>query len=181
MEEGGKMLRVPIDCEQRKTGSKARAIVHYKLNAEHWDYREETGNDYGRDCVIELSENNRWNNHKIEGQIKGTCKPALLKREKCFSFPMEIKTINYALGARSAFVLFYVDVEHEVVYYLPIQDYFIANKMLFDKLDTGQEKMNVHIPTDNILSNGDFDLQEIAKSVYVDGPSRALRKYNSKV
>ena len=47
MKEGVKMFRTPIDCEPRKTGSKARAIVHYKLNAEHWDYREETGNDYG--------------------------------------------------------------------------------------------------------------------------------------
>lgn len=51
--------------------------------------------------------------------------------------------------------------------------------MLFDKLDTVQERMNVHIPIDNILSDDDFDLQEIAKSVYVDGPSRNLRKYDS--
>lgn len=179
MKEGVKMPRTPIDCEPRKTSSKARAIVHYKLNAEHWDYREETGNDYGRDCVIELSENDCWNNHKIEGQIKGTRSPEILKREKCFSFPLEVKTINYALNARGAFVLFYVDVENEVVYYLPIQDYFIANKTLFDKLDTGQERMSVHIPIDNILSDDDFDLQEIAKSVYVDGPSRNLRKYDS--
>lgn len=123
MKEGVKMPRTPIDCEPRKTGSKARAIVHYKLNAEHWDYREETGNDYGRDCVIELSENDCWNNHKIEGQIKGTRSPEILKREKCFSFPLEVKTINYALNAPGAFVLFYVDVENELVYYLPIQDY----------------------------------------------------------
>ena len=39
--------------------------------------------------------------------------------------------------------------------------------------------MIVHIPIDNILSDDDFDLQEIAKSVYVDGPSRNLRKYDS--
>lgn len=90
-----------------------------------------------------------------------------------------MKIINYALNAPGAFVLFYVDVENEVVYYLPIQDYFIANKTLFDKLDTWQERMNVHIPIDNILSDDDFDLQEIAKSVYVDGPSRNLRKYDS--
>lgn len=99
MKEGVKMPRTPIDCEPCKMGSKARAIVHYKLNAEHWDYREETGNDYGRDCVIELSENDYWNNHKIEGQIKGTRSPEILKREKCFSFPLEVKTINYAINA----------------------------------------------------------------------------------
>lgn len=84
MKEGVKIPCTPIDCEPRKTGSKARAIVHYKLNAEHWDYREETGNDYERDCVIELSENDCWNNHKIEGQIKGTRSPEMLKKENVF-------------------------------------------------------------------------------------------------
>lgn len=75
-------------------------------------------------------------------------------------------------------MLFYVDVENEVVCYLPIQDYFITNKTFFDKLEMRQEKIGVHIPIDNILSDDDFDLQEIAKSVYVDGPSRNLRKYD---
>lgn len=106
MKEGVKVPCTPIDCEPRKTGSKARAIVHYKLNAEHWDYREETGNNYERDCVIELSENDCWNNHKIEGQIKGMRSPEMLKKEKCFSFTLEVKNINYALNAPGAFVLF---------------------------------------------------------------------------
>ena len=175
------MPRTPIDSEACRIGSKARAIVHYKLNAEHWDYREETGNDYGRDCIIELSENDCWNNHKIEGQIKGTCNPTQLKREKCFSFPLDIKTINYALGTPSAFSLFYVDIVNEAVYYLPIQDYFISNNDLFDKLDKVQGTINVHIPVDNILSDNDFDLQEISKSVYVDGSSRKLKRYCSTV
>ena len=65
----------PKDDEKRRTGSRGRGIVHFKLNADHWDYREETGNDYGRDCVAELSENDEWLNHKVEGQIKGTASP----------------------------------------------------------------------------------------------------------
>ncbi len=126
MEENRKKPRTLIDSEKRRIGSKARAIVHYKLNAEHWDYCEETSNDYGRDCIIELSEDDCWNNHKIEGQIKETHTPKRLKNEKYFSFPLEIKTINYALGTPSAFVLFYVDIGNEAVYYLLIQDYFIS-------------------------------------------------------
>ena len=82
----------PKDDEQRKTGSKGRAVVHYQLDADHWDYREETGNDYGRDCVIELSENNEWQNHKVEGQIKGTIAPKQVNNE--ISFPMPVKTIE---------------------------------------------------------------------------------------
>lgn len=50
------MARFPIDTEQRKTGSRACAIVHYRINSDHWVYREETEIDIGRDCILELSE-----------------------------------------------------------------------------------------------------------------------------
>jgi len=59
---------------------------------------------------------------------------------------------------------------------LPIQDYFIANPVLFDKLENNSQTINVHIPYDNIVCEEDFDLQQIAKSVYINGPSRNLRK-----
>ena len=171
------MSRMPMDTESRRIGSRARAIMHYSLDANHWDYREETGNDYGRDCIIELSENNKWMNHKIEGQIKGSRQPNFLKDGLSISFPLDIKTINYALGTQVAFVLFFVDVTNETVYYLPLQDYFITNKKLFAKLDSGQESMAVHIPIDNVLTSEDTDLQQIAKSTYVDGPSKKLKKH----
>jgi len=89
---------------------------------------------------------------------------------------METKTIMYGLGSSSAFVLFYVDNSNEIVYYLPIQDYFIANPNLFELLNSDQKTINVHIPLDNVVSEDDFDLQQIAKSVYVDGPASSLRK-----
>lgn len=170
------MANAPKDCEQRVVGSTARGIVHYKFPKTNWEYHEITGADHGTDCIVELIEDEEYQNKKIEGQIKGTNKPTLLSSGKCFSFPMEIKTILYGLGSSSAFVLFYVDNVSETVYYLPIQDYFISNPSLFNVLKTGQKTLNVHIPTDNIVSEDDFDLREIAKSVYVDGPSRKLRK-----
>ena len=169
--------RFPIDNDTRKTASRACAIVHYFIDSDHWLYREDTEIDVGRDCVLELSENNRWLNHKIECQIKGTKKPVKLKREDAFSFPLETKTIMYALNSANAFVLFYVDVTNEVVYYLPIQDYFIADKKRFDKLDGNQDTINVHIPIDNMLSEKDSELQDIARSTYVDGPSKKLKKH----
>ena len=58
----------PKDDEKRKTSSNGRAIVHFMLDADHWDYKEETVNDYGRDCIVELSEKDEWLNHKVEGQ-----------------------------------------------------------------------------------------------------------------
>ena len=92
------------------------------------------------------------------------------------SFPIDVKTVNYGLGSNVAFVLFVVDVDNEKVYYLPLQDYFIANPSEFDKLEKNKEKINVHIPTCNLVDDNDFELQQIAKSVYVDGPTRRLRR-----
>ena len=64
----------------------------------------------------------------------------------------------------------------EMIYYLPIQDYFIANPALFDQLEQNERKMSVHIPCDNLVFDNDFELQQIAKSTYIGGPSRNLRK-----
>ena len=69
-----------------------------------------------------------------------------------------------------------MDVETEMVYYLPIQDYFIANPALFDQLEQNERKMSVHIPCDNLVFDNDFELQQIAKRTYIGGPSRNLRK-----
>ena len=170
------MESAPKDCNQRIIGSKARGIVHYKFPKEHWEYHECTGTDHGTDCIIELIENEEFINKKIEGQIKGCNCPQKMKRENAFSFPMEVKTIKYGLGSSSAFILFYVDNSNEIVYYLPIQDYFIANPNLFELLNSDQKTINVHIPLDNVVSEDDFDLQQIAKSVYIDGPASSLRK-----
>lgn len=179
------MARFPIDTEERKTGSRACAIVHYQLNSDHWVYREDTEIDVGRDCIIELSENDRWQNHKIECQIKGVrsvsrLNKMKLKKENAYSFPLEKKTIMYALNSNTAFVLFFVDINSETAYYLAIQDYFIANKNLFEKLNSSEDgTINVHISLNCVLSYSDQDLQDIAKSVYVDGPGSELKKHNS--
>lgn len=170
------MGKLPKDCSARRIGAEARKLVHYKFPSKNWEYHELTGCDNGLDCTIELVENEEWSNKKIEGQIKGAIQPKLMKREKAFSLEIDIKTVLYGLGSSSAFVIFYVDTTNEIVYYLPLQDYFISHPTYFDKLDSNKNNINIHIPSDNIVSEEDFDLQQIAKSVYVDGPSRKLHK-----
>lgn len=152
------MARFPIDTEQRKTGSRACAIVHYRINSDHWVYREETEIDIGRDCILELSEDDKWLNHKIECQIKGVRSSSRLegmklKKENSYSFPLEKKTIMYALNSNVAFVLFLVDLANETVYYLAIQEYFIANKELFKRIEDNNDDgtLNVHISCEHIL------------------------------
>ena len=177
-EKGDCMPKMPIDTPQRKIGSRAVAVVHYYVDSNHWEFRQETGNDVGRDCTIELSENDRWLNHKIEGQIKGTTKIEPLKTRNEASFSMEVRTINYALGSSCPFVLFYVDISKENVYYLPIQEYFIDHPELFAKLDGSQDKLNLHISLENLLNRSDERLTEIAKLTYLDGPGIGLKRYS---
>lgn len=171
------MARMPIDTPQRKIGSRAVAIVHYIFDSDHWEFRQETGSDVGRDCTVELSENDRWLNHKIEGQIKGSKEIKPLKTSDEISFSMEIKTINYALGSPVPFVLFYVDVTSEVVYYLSIQDYFINHPDNFAKLEGDQEKLSLRIPICNVLNEKDGELALLAQHTYIDGPGRGLTKH----
>ena len=169
---------LPKDCTARQIGEEARKLVYYKISSINWEFHEYTGTDHGIDCVLELIENDEYHNKKIEGQIKGTQKAIKMVTKNAFSYSMEKRTINYGLGSSNAFVLFLVDVINETVYYLPIQDYFIANSKEFDRLENDNETMTIHIPCDNTVCDEDFDLQEIAKSIYVGGATRNLHKAN---
>ncbi len=170
------MSKLPKDSSARVISEEARKLVHMSFSSQNWEYHELTGRDNGTDCIVELVENEEYSNKKIEGQIKGTLSPKLLQSEKIYSVSIDIKNINYGLGSSCAFVIFYVDVINDFVYYLPLQDYFISNPELFDRLEKNKSIMAVHIPCDNIVCENDYDLQQIAKSVYVNGPSRNLRK-----
>ena len=166
---------LPKDCSAREVATRARSLVVYKLNAKKWEWHEQTGIDHGTDMIIELAENDTFSNKKIEIQIKGRKSISFLKTGE-ISFNLDVKNINYALGSSNAFVVFLVDVIAEIVYYIPIQDYFIANKDKFLAAENNKSTVNIHIDPDNVLSDEDNELCEIAKSVYVDGPGSLLRK-----
>lgn len=157
----------PKDSPQRRLSTAGRKILYYMLDENHWEFKEETGSDVGRDCIIELSENGEWKNHKIEGQIKGTKKPIFINKKTMISFPMELKTIRYALSSPIGFVLFVVDTENETVYYQCIQDYFSKNEKEYKKLNSEQKTISIHIPVFCKLTKKDNDLQEIAKKIFI--------------
>lgn len=156
----------PKDTEQQKVSRKSAKILVYTLDSDHWDYKLETGSDVGRDCILELAENDQWKNHKIEGQIKGKQKPVEILDGKYISFPLEVKTINYALQSPIAFVLFVVDTTNEIVYYQPIQEYVVANPNLLDKLSSDQQTINIRIPKNQIVTKEDSNLQRLAATIY---------------
>ena len=177
------MTQFPKDSKSRRIDARARAILHYHIDSNCWIYREQTGQDVGCDCRLELAENNNFKNLIIEGQIKGTgnLDRYLLKNDSLISFPLEIKTINYGLGSSNPFVLFLVDVAAETVYYFAIQESFIANKSLFDRLEQiatknpTQKTLNLKIPVKDRLEVASEALKELACKTYVCGPSRSLK------
>ena len=163
----------PSDSESRKIGAKAEAILHYKINPNHWSFKQETGNDFGRDCIIELSEQEEWRNHKIEGQIKGTKSPIIVKND-FISFPMPVKTIEYALGASNAFILFVINIITEDIFFQCIQKYFIEHPELFYKLD--QQTINIRIPVNQNLTINDALLQKWALKNYLKISENHIRE-----
>ena len=161
---------LPKEVDIAKTGRGGMALVHSAFDYNHWEFRQETGADVGRDCTFEyIDENKTWNNDIIRGQVKGTEKPDSYKlvRKECFSYPLDRKTINYALRSKDAFLLFLCDLVNRKVYYLPIQDFFIKNETKYETLyEKNDGRMNLHIPTLNEVTSDDSSLIQLAKSTY---------------
>lgn len=160
-------MNYPKDCQARKIGSKARQLLHFKVDTEHFEYRESTGVDEGCDCIIEYVENNHFKNNLIFGQIKGTTSITILKDSKTISFPLELKTIYYALNCNNAFLLFLADVTNQIVFYLPLQDYFSTIDLT--QLRETQKTLNVHIPIENNFEKKQDILRSLSKNVYKNG------------
>ena len=162
---------LPKEQNGDKIGRGGMSLVHYSFNYEHWEFRQETGLDRGKDCSLEyIDENNEWNNSIICAQVKATKSSDTyeLKSKDVFSYPLETKTLNYALRSNNAFLLLFCDLTEEIVYYLPLQDYFIENESEHEKLISNNNKtLNIHIPKTNIVRrDSDEELIELANSSY---------------
>jgi|GEM_PF-1220081 hypothetical protein len=170
---------LPKENEINRIGSGGIALLHYSINYEHWEFRQETGEDRGRDCVLEYIDDNRWCNYIIQGQVKGTKKPEayILKPGTHFSYKLEKKYVNYALRSSCASVLFLCDLKNDIVYYLPVQDYFIENSEKYaNLLNNETESMMLHIPISNVVTKtDDAELCRLAKSTYLFRDGKVVR------
>ena len=174
---------LPKEVDLEKTGRGGMALVHYAFDYNHWEFRLETGADRGTDCAFEyIDEDNQWHHATIRGQVKGTKSPDSyrLKTEDCFSYSLEIKTINYALRSRDAFLLFFCDLINSKVYYLAIQDYFIENESRYKNLEEKNGgTMALHIPIANVVTKDDDSaLVELAKCTYTFRNNRVSKERN---
>ena len=171
-------MRFPKDCNARVINTEARKIFPNSLNSMYWEHHEQTGTDNGTDMVIEYVENEEYRNYKIECQLKGTMHIDKYKRKNYISFPLDIKTINYGLNCKNAFVIFLVDVSSPKVYYVALQDYFIANKTFFYNVGNNKETFSIRFNENDVLTKeNDFELRTIAKSTYKRVKDDEIHKY----
>ncbi len=159
------MSKMPIDCQQRRIASRARAVLHGRVNTDRWLYREVYDDPDGVDCTLELSEKNRWHGDVINGQIRGTTRLRRLSGGD-LSFAMETRDLRAAMRYAGAYVLFLVEVKSGEVYFLPVQDYVLSDRGVQKKLLGRQKRVNVRIPAENLLLDDDAALRRIAKKRY---------------
>ena len=158
--------RLPKDVPARVVATRARSLVAYKLDAQMWEWHEQTGTDHGTDMMIELVEGEVYTNRKIEIQIKGRTTLTHLSTGD-ISIEIDVKTVNYALSSANAFVVFLVDVTKEDVYYLSIQEYFIHNPEKLKAASNNKASINLRIPAGNIINGNVEELCSIAKNTYI--------------
>lgn len=150
-------------------GRGGMALVHFVLNPDHWQYREETGPDVGKDVSFEYINGHEWHNRIVRGQVKGTrrIEKLKLKKDRAFRWTLEKKTINYALNSKDAFLLFVADLNNNRVYYLPLQDFFITYPNAYDVLRKDTKTMTVHIPLENeVTRENDEQIVILTKASY---------------
>lgn len=155
----------PKDSPGRRAETRSFQILFPKFNADRWDFLGRDHHDHGVDYTFEYIEDGEYKGHRILAQIKGR---SSLKDGKngYIAFPIPVITANYAVCCKTPFVLFLVDLQSQIAYYLPLQDYFIANKERYERLSANKSSITVYIPVDNIVGEEDSDLIAISKSGY---------------
>ena len=81
------------------------------------------------DYSFEYVQDGFFHGFRLLGQVKGSSHLKFGNADS-FSYALPVKTANYAVECSQPFVLFVVDLISATAYYLPLQDYFIANRDL---------------------------------------------------
>lgn len=149
-----------VETEKFRVENRARKLAPLCFS-DDWVCKEETGNDFGRDMIVELTENGEATNYKLALQIKGRSKIKFISDNKIISFPLPVRTISYGLREKIPFLLFLYFAETKLMYYLHIQDYM---KDVNDDWKENSTSFSVHIPISNVASPAkDEYMKQIAK------------------
>ena len=130
--------RYPEYTPERIKESKSYQVLLPKFNARRWAFGSSEWQDHGVDYSFEYVQDGFFHGFRLLGQVKGS----------------------------QPFVLFVVDLISATAYYLPLQDYFIANRDKYEKLKVNTSTISVRIPTRNTVSYADDDFVVVPKSCY---------------
>ncbi|MDY4788159.1 MAG: DUF4365 domain-containing protein [Bacilli bacterium] len=146
------------DSNEQKKERKSLSIVDYKFSANgRWNYRRESGQDVGCDCIIEFVDDDGIYRGKISRcQVKGRQDLKFICNKSLISFPLESATYNMALTANYLFILLIVDLSSEDIYFLKLNN-------LGDKTNNNKT-INIHIPVENIFPKNEKGLVNIFNS-----------------
>jgi hypothetical protein len=141
-----------VNVSEFRIENRAKKLVPLCFN-DDWIAKEETGRDFGRDLMMEYTKDGYATNERISIQIKGRSKVNRISNDKLITFPLQVKTIAYALNDSYPFFLFLYDGENNTIYFIELQSYFFNNQEWKRNKDT----YNIHIPIDNIAKeNKDY-------------------------
>ncbi|MBQ8962004.1 MAG: DUF4365 domain-containing protein [Ruminococcus sp.] len=160
------------DTEENRKERKSYQVLFGLMNTDIWSFLGRDNHDHGVDYSFEYIENGEFRGYRILAQIKGSKVTKISNNEVVFDLP--VKTANYAVGSSQPFILFFVNLLTECAYYLPLQDYFIANPDKMDALEKNTSTIRVFIPLNNTIE--DPELVAVAKSQYSFDEEHGLRK-----
>ena len=163
----------PEYTPERIKESKSYQVLLPKFDARRWAFGCSEWQDHGVDYSFEYVQDGFFHGFRLLGQVKGSSHLKFGNADS-FSYALPVKTANYAVECSQPFVLFVVDLISATAYYLPLQDYFIANRDKYEKLKVNTSTISVRIPTRNTVSYADDDLVVVAKSCYYFDSNRDM-------
>ena len=141
-------IKLPkVKAAEFRIENRARKLVPLCFN-DDWMPKEETGRDFGRDLMMEYTEDGYATNKRISIQIKGRTKLNKIFNDEIISFPLNVRTISYALNDLYPFFLFLYDGYDGKIYFIEIKSYFSNNI----EWQNNKETYNIHIPIENIAN-----------------------------
>jgi hypothetical protein len=165
-------LKYPQDSEEFKKERKSFQILFYKLNTDVWQSNGSDNFDHGVDYSFEYIEDDEYKGYRILSQIKST--EHIIDQGENVAFDLNVKTASYSIGSSQPFILFLIDLITDTVYYVCLQELFVSNNKLYEKLKKNATSIRVKIPKQNIVNRDAIALQEIAKRQYSFSENRGV-------
>lgn len=165
----------------KEIGRRAGRVFEFCL-PDNWLFRsQEDQEDYGIDGEVEITTSeDKATGFIFKAQIKGQEQVSLIEDGRKISFSLSLERLQYYMSnVEIAIILFVVDVTNETVYWNSLQDDDQLRSQMQKALVKGQNTINVHLPSINILKRNNISKLIEAININLDWLRlNGLRKIN---